>query len=107
MRAKNTKIIVLKIPIVKWQLRIIIYLVTILLAVISLVQVNINIVDEVFSDFIYGITGVNLCIAVYYAYTDINYIVKQIIIPVIHKYSFTNRLIKSYRFRTVFCTYIS
>lgn len=108
MNIKKTKFYIskwkcpkIRIPVLRLPYRILLYLLTIVFAALSLV----NVIMETFH-FMIGITfyvcaAITLSASCYYMAINIRYSVKEKIIPVIEANPFTNRVTKDYRYRTV------
>lgn len=95
------------IPRLKWQLRILLYLVCALLGALSILQVNRKIVSEGLAGAFYGVTALCLFMALWYLYQDFSFLFTKKLKPAIGRNSLTNRLAADIQYRSVFFTYTS
>lgn len=107
MKLPIMKLAEIKLPKIKWPMRLFIYAVTVMVSVLSILAVCLNIINTVLASIIYVVAAGMLGLSGGYLYQDIRYGVNIKIKAGIEGNSFTNRMAKDYRYRTVLFTYSS
>lgn len=101
------KLAEIKLPKIKWPIRLFIYVVTVMVSVLSILVVCFSVINTVLASIIYIVAACMLGLSGGYLYQDIRYGVNVKIKAGIEGNSFTNRMAKDYRYRTVLFTYSS
>jgi len=91
----------IKLPGLKWQLRLLLYVLTLLLSGLSLADVLFHSFHEILAMVFYVAAGCGLALSCCYLYGDLRYGIKEKIKPGIEANSFTNRIASDYRYRTI------
>ncbi|HCD43275.1 MAG TPA: hypothetical protein DEQ64_05985 [Lachnoclostridium sp.] len=91
----------IKLPYMKWPLRMLLYFLTLLSAGLSLATVLFHSFHKIVEIAIFVAAGCGLALSCCYLYQDLWYGVREKIKPGIETNSFTRRVISDYRYRTV------
>ena len=91
----------IRIPSLRFRYRLLLYLLTIVFAVLSLVNVIMETFHFIIGIVFYVCAAITLSASCYYMVINIRYRIKEKIIPVIEANPFTRRVTKDYRYRTV------
>lgn len=97
----------IRLPQLKWPLRLLLYAVTFMISVLSIVVVYFNFINIVLASILYTVAACTVCLSGYYLYHDIVYGVNEKLRVGIESNPFANRMIKDYHYRTVLFTYSS
>jgi len=107
MKLPKFKLAEIKLPKIKLSIRIFIYTVTVMVSVLSILVACLSITSIIIASIIYVVAACMLGLSAGYLYQDIRYGVNVKIRTGIEGNSFTNRMVKDYRYRTVSFTYSS
>lgn len=94
-------------PEIKSSLRLFLYAETLILAVLSLLQVKYGYLDDIPAGILYGFSGGAVGLSCCYLCLDISKVVNDKIIPCVEANHFTKHIVKDYRYRSVLVTYLS
>jgi hypothetical protein len=97
----------LHIPTLSWWKRVLLYVISMGIIVLSLLSLIYPFVPEVVSYVFYTVSALLLCASVYYLIGDIIYVKGHVIASAINQHDFTKRLVSDYSYRTVCFTYLS
>lgn len=104
---KNRKIPRLNLPKLKWPLRLLLYILTVIFSLLSMIIVDVDNVTIAISSIIYAIAACGIGLSGCYLYQDLTYGINKKLKAGIEANAFTNRFTKDYRYRTVLFTYSS
>ena len=90
-----------RLPRVGWQLRVLIYFLTVVMSALSLLAVCFDIVNDIMTIIIYVTAAIGCVFTCCYLYQDLGYGIKEKVKPGLAANPLTNRLTKDYRYRTV------
>lgn len=97
----------IRVPKIKWPLRILLYVMTLILSVLSILIQDIISFNTVIAYTIYVLAACGIGLSGCYMYNDLKYGVNKKLKPAIESNYFTSRVAKDYRYRTVLSTYSS
>ncbi|MGL5436423.1 MAG: hypothetical protein ACRDBO_13650 [Lachnospiraceae bacterium] len=97
----------IKLPKLKWPLRMLLYLLTLLLSGLSLAAVGLDYFSEMLAMFFYVMAGCGLTLSGCFLYGDLRYGVKAKIRPGIAANPFAHRVTSDYRYRTMLSAHSS
>lgn len=101
----NMKLSKVNLPKIKWPLRLLIYTITMVFSLLSLIVVYFDSVTIVISSIIYAVAACGIGVSVCYLYQDLTNGINEKLKAGIEANPFTNRVSKDYQYRTVLFTY--
>lgn len=96
-----------KLPAIRWSLRVLLYMITLCLGVLSIAVSYYGVLYIAISSMIYASAAVALALSSIYLYRDIQYGIQEHLRPSIEAKPLANRIMKDYEYRTVLTTYLS
>jgi hypothetical protein len=104
---RNRKLPKVNLPKIKWPLRLLLYVITVIFSLLSMIIVYFNSVAIAISSIIYAIAACGIGLSGCYLYQDLTYGINEKLKTGIEANPFANRITKDYQYRTVLSTYSS
>lgn len=101
---KDVKMYMLRL---RWSFRLLLYIITIILIIATLLVVIAGDFQEILTDIIYVVSAGAVGLSAFYLYHDLSFGINDKLRVSIERNPFANRLMKDYRYRTVSFTYLS